>query len=127
MADWRVELSRAAYEAWNRGDLDAFVAVFDPDCVVHTAVGPEPYHGHEGVRAWAADILDSFGRFSLVTETIEVIGERGLALAWVELEGQTSGVALKQPLAHVAEFGDGRIRSLRTYLDHDEARRAATG
>ena len=43
-------------EAWNRSDVDAILALFDPECeVVFAPEVPEPgpFHGHAELRQWA--------------------------------------------------------------------------
>jgi ketosteroid isomerase-like protein len=59
MSRENVEVTRRAYAAYNRGDLDAVLATMHQDVVweenhpVFGFVGLDPvYAGHEGVRRW---------------------------------------------------------------------------
>jgi ketosteroid isomerase-like protein len=39
MSQENVELARKAFEAWNRGDVDAFVQTFDPNVELYLPEG----------------------------------------------------------------------------------------
>src|SRR2546430_934870 len=59
-----VEMHRRALEAFNAGDLEAFVALWDPEIEFHStfaAVGGARYHGHDGLRRWHRDLEDAWG------------------------------------------------------------------
>jgi ketosteroid isomerase-like protein len=49
MSEENVELVRAAFAAYNRGDLDALIQFYDPD-VVFEALFAGTRHGNEAVR-----------------------------------------------------------------------------
>jgi uncharacterized protein len=56
MSEENVEVVRAAYEAWNEGDMDAFRELYHPDIVMRAPEGwpePGPFVGREAVmRQW---------------------------------------------------------------------------
>ena len=52
MSQENVEIAKAAYEAWNAGDMDAFRELCDPDVIWRVAEGwpePGPYSGREAI------------------------------------------------------------------------------
>ena len=52
MSQENVEIVRAAFEAWNAGDMDAFRDVYDPDAILRIPEGwpePGPYVVREAV------------------------------------------------------------------------------
>src|SRR6476620_3416123 len=59
MSQENVEVISSMYRAWNGGDMDALVAVFDADVEVRPALSTflqsSVYRGHEGVLAWYAE------------------------------------------------------------------------
>ena len=68
MSQENVELVRAAYEAWNRGDMSALREAYDSGVVLRMVEGwpePGPYFGREAVmrqwqqqrETWDADAL----------------------------------------------------------------------
>jgi ketosteroid isomerase-like protein len=54
MSHENVELARRAYDALNRRDLDAFLALMDADVEAFPRVVAIEggFHGHEGIRRW---------------------------------------------------------------------------
>jgi ketosteroid isomerase-like protein len=127
VSDGGAQRAREVLEAWNRGDIDAVVAGFHPDCEIRTALllGSLPFRGHEGVRAWLAEINETFGRFRIEIDEVSSEGDRALALCRLDVEGQSSGAPLTQPVGYVADFEQGLVKVLTTFLDHDTARAAA--
>ena len=65
MSQENVEIVRAGYAAWNRQDLDQFLADVSPRVVFHTAgIFPshDPvYHGHDGIRNFWQIFHDAWG------------------------------------------------------------------
>ena len=59
MSQENVELARRAYDAFNRRDLDAFLAIADEEVEAESRLGAVEggYHGHEGLRRWWNDFL----------------------------------------------------------------------
>ena len=59
-----VELICRAYDAINRRDLDAMIALVDSDVectpLLLKLEGGVPYRGHEGVRSWWRDLFGAF-------------------------------------------------------------------
>jgi ketosteroid isomerase-like protein len=57
MSQENVELLHRAYDAFNRRDLDALLALCDPDVefISYTmqVERGDPYRGHDGVRSWS--------------------------------------------------------------------------
>jgi len=66
----------ASYEAFNAGDIDAFVAFYADDAV--EAIEPSPpfgtYVGHEEIRAWAEGLM-ALNAGMEVVEILEVEGD----------------------------------------------------
>jgi ketosteroid isomerase-like protein len=72
-----VELLYRGLDAFNRRDLDAYLALMDDDVeLIPRAValeGGNHYHGHDGVRRWWKDLFDVFPDF-----TAEAVGAQDL-------------------------------------------------
>jgi ketosteroid isomerase-like protein len=127
MSDADVQRMREAAAAFNRGEIDPILAAFHEGCEVHNVLvmGGGPYRGHEGVQEWMRDIRETFGRFQIEVEDVLEAPRGVLALCYLNAEGTSSGLQLRQPAGHLADFEDGRIRRLRVFLDHSAAREAA--
>ncbi len=55
MSEENVEVIRAAFEAWNAGDMDALRERLDPDIIWRPPEGwpePGPFVGREAVMRW---------------------------------------------------------------------------
>jgi ketosteroid isomerase-like protein len=63
MSKENVELYRRGIEAFNRRDLEAFLALAHPDVVGISrvlAIEGGSYRGHDGTREWWKELLDVF-------------------------------------------------------------------
>jgi uncharacterized protein (TIGR02246 family) len=102
------DLHRQFVEAFNAGDSDALVALFEPDAILVPAPGAQ-VTGHESIRAALAGFLALNGTMTL--ETRQVVASQDLALLqanWtltgtaadgtaVDLGGRSSEVVRRQP------------------------------
>jgi ketosteroid isomerase-like protein len=73
MSQENVELTRGVLDAFNRADLDAYVALMDEDVeAVPRMVGTfgQTVRGHEGIRRWWKDMVEVVP--DLAVEIVEV-------------------------------------------------------
>jgi hypothetical protein len=72
MSQENVELALRAYDAFNRRDWAAFVALIDDDVEIVTriAVIEGGRHGHDGMRGWWENMLTAFPDYD--TEVVDV-------------------------------------------------------
>jgi uncharacterized protein len=64
MSQRPVEILRAGFDAFNRGDYDSWLEAFSEDVAVHDlAETPDTgvFRGHAGVRAWLAKLQEAWG------------------------------------------------------------------
>ena len=117
MSQENVEIVRAAAEAWNRNDLEAWMQYFDPE--VRWSALMEEFRGHDGIRqAW-----QSFKDFELKPryDDIRDLGDSVLALGELTGTGRITGLNLRAEIAQLATFRAGRILSFRDFASHSEA------
>ena len=82
MSQENVELTRRAYEAFNRRDWAAFIALMDDGVEVGTrqvAIEGSYPRGHEGVRRWWNDLFDAFPDYTAAAEELRDLGDVTLA------------------------------------------------
>jgi ketosteroid isomerase-like protein len=105
-----VEVIRAGYDAYARGDVEGMLACLAPDVELTSAFGDvegRSYHGHEGIRAWLADVDDAWEEFALeVTDITEVGGERVVVELDVTARGR-SGVEVHTKLGALWSVREG--------------------
>ena len=85
------------------------------------------YAGREGIQVLPGGDLTAPGRRATGAVPIEFrdLGEQVLVLGRMEGRGTGSGVPVDAPLGMVFDFRGGKVSRARTYLDQDEALRAA--
>ncbi len=129
MADFQVnaELYRRGIEAFNRRDLEGFLALADPDVIGVSrvlAIEGGPYRGHDGVRDWWQALLDVFPDFF-----VEILWVReGGPVTVAELSNRALGegsAALEDLVWQLAEWREGRVVRWEIYQSEREALEAA--
>jgi ketosteroid isomerase-like protein len=132
MSQENMEIARRCFDAWNRDDLDAFLAEIDPAVVWHTAIEGSAegddmvYRGHNGVRqVWKDYRGDVFSRIELWDTELIDLGASVLRLGRLRVTGRASGVEIESEFAQHVLMRDGLIVSSRDYLSHAEALEAA--
>ena len=86
---------------------------------------PGPYHGHNGVRQWWADVADAFDGVRLQVMRIEGLDSRRVLTAQ-RLVGtfRLTGIELDVPWGSVISVRDGKILKAVGYISPSQARRA---
>lgn len=127
MSQENVELVYRAFDAFNRRDLDANLALMDDDVEsLPRAVAMEgSYHGHEGTRRWWEDLLDVFPDFTVQVVEVRDLGDVTLAALRVLGHGAGSDTPTEEAIWHVARWRRGKCIWWRTFSTSDEALEAA--
>jgi ketosteroid isomerase-like protein len=112
-------------EAFNARDIEALIALCDPDIEFHSAfaaVGGAIYHGHDGLRKWHRDLQDVWGpAIHTEPEAFFDLSGRMLTFYIYRARGQHSGAEVARPAAAVSTWRDGLMTYLKVYLDKAEA------
>lgn len=115
---------REFIRAFNERDLDAFVAVLDPEVELHTGRGLRK--GREAARVWATrapgGVQQTIELEQLYEDGTESGGGRAVALyrriwRWEE-DGSAAG---EEEMAALFELREGRILSWRPFEDREAA------
>ena len=126
MSRENVELVRAAWDAWAKGDLDAVFATYHPEIewdTTHFQDWPETgvYRRHDGVRRFFEDWLATWDSYEVRLEEAIEVGERVLTLYWQRGVGRGGGVPMEFRGAQVIAFRDGKIAVIDNYSDPSQA------
>ena len=117
----------AGYDAWNRGDRDAFLALLDPEIDIETS-GAFPdlapnYHGHERAAKFWSQMLEPWDDFHIEVERVEEEGDIAAAGIRFRARGHDSGVEVDMRFGSGIRVRDGLAielinrRSLEEVLD----------
>jgi ketosteroid isomerase-like protein len=79
------------------------------------------YHGHDGVRQFFRDFLESFERYEAHPEKIEEAGDRVLVRYRVSGRGKGSGVEVAMQRWNVYELRDGLVVRVEVFETEAEA------
>jgi ketosteroid isomerase-like protein len=122
-----VERAHRAYEAFNRRDLDAFLALVDPDVDFTTRFVERggSYHGHEGVRTWWDDLLRVFPDFRVEVVDVRDAADVTINALRVRGHGLDSATPFEESIWQVAEWRNAKVVSWRTYGSEAAALEAA--
>jgi ketosteroid isomerase-like protein len=127
MSEENVEVVRAASQAWNAGDMDAFREMHDPDVILRPEKDwpePGPYTGREAVMGFYQQLRETFD-----ADTLELVGEISHAgdrvvARWV-WHAQGHGPESNMELTTIFAVRNGKVREVEYFWDHDEALQAA--
>jgi len=111
MSRENVELLRKALDAYNRHDLDAFLALMQEDvrATPRMAAVEGAYEGHDGIRRWWESTLAAFTDFGSEVFEVRDLGNLTLAELHNRGRGVAGGTPVEQESWHVAEWRDGKI------------------
>ena len=126
MSQENVELVRAAFTAYNRGDLDALVEFYYPDVVFETLLlGTR--HGKEAVRLLYEENRETLSGYSI--DPIELIdaGDKVVAVVQVSGVGPASQIAAEDldRFALLFTIKNGRAVRQQTFRNREVALEAA--
>jgi uncharacterized protein (TIGR02246 family) len=128
MSRENVEVMREGIEAWNRGDRDAWLAVFAPDAQWHTTgrfADRGVYRGREALARYWSEFREDVENLSSSVSELRAIGDKVLVAATATGRGRRSKAAFEVPVWFVSTFRDGLVVSVETYDEADQALRAA--
>ena len=121
---------RAAFDAWNRGDIEGTLRFHRDDIVWRTSgVMPDldrAYEGKEEVRRFFRGFSEPWETISITLE--EILDERAgqlLVVARLVAKGR-EGIEVDMPFFHVYRFDDqAMLAEFNGFADESEARRWA--
>jgi ketosteroid isomerase-like protein len=124
-----LEAIRAGFDAFNRGDYEAWLRGYDEDVeFLDLAETPDTgvFRGHAGARAWLAKLQEAWGEgFQFEPRTITE-GD-GVVLVDTRAKGMGVGsaVPIEMTVYTVLRFRDQKIVWTRAFIDRADALEAA--
>jgi ketosteroid isomerase-like protein len=131
MSEENVEQQYRAADAFSRRDLDAFLAICDPEIVLisrHLDLeGSGHLRGHAAVRRWWESLLSVYPDFTSEIEDVRDLGDVTVARQAFRGEGVGSGAQMEQTQWQVTRWRNNRAiwwRSCATEADALEVARS---
>jgi ketosteroid isomerase-like protein len=127
MSQEGVELTYQAHDAFNRRDLDGFLALMDPDIRVFSAVAAVEggHQGHAGVRHWWESVTGGLIDFRTEVEEARNLGAVTVARVRVVGRGTGSETPFNQEAWQILHWREGKLVLWRTVRSESEALEAA--
>jgi uncharacterized protein len=127
MSEENVKVVRRGTDAWNRDDLDEWLAGFAQEAEWHTTglVDQKVYRGREGLARYWAEVREDLDEMNTSVSEIRAIGDHVLVAATLTGRGKRSKVPYKLPVWWVTTVRDGLAVRVESYLDPEQALEAA--
>ena len=129
MSQENVELLHRVNDAFNRRDLDAFLALnhaeveFTP---LNAALeGGGPYRGHDELRRWWRNLYEVFPDYGLTAQEVRQVGAVTVSRAHMSGQGIGSAAFTEQTIWQVAEWHDREMTRWCIFQNEAEALEAA--
>jgi ketosteroid isomerase-like protein len=121
-----VDVVRAFFDAYHRGDLERWRECLNPDVVLVEA-REFPGAGERYGRAAAMEAIADWGlvwsEMSFEADEFEESGARVLATGRMHTRGEGTGMVFENPAAFLFTVEDASIVRVEIFLDLEEARR----
>ena len=125
MSQENTELVRRGYEAYAQGDIEAALAMFDPDIQVEdhdrSLDTPSTYHGRDGFLSLFATVNEGFSDVQYTPEDLTGVGNQVLVEVRRTGRGRASGARVNERQFHVWDILESRAVRFQVYLDHTDA------
>jgi ketosteroid isomerase-like protein len=113
MSRENVELNYRSHDAFNRRDLEAYLALNDPDVEFtpyeRAVEGLGPYHGHDGVRGWWEEALEILPDLRVELDQVQDLGDLTLVRGRLRGQGAESGASFERTYWGLFHWHDKKI------------------
>lgn len=126
MRERNVDIVRTAIDAFNRGEVDAVLAMATEDIEVHASrdlANAGRFRGRRGFLDWLTQWLEAWDKFTVLLLDVEPVDDRHvLAMARQVGRGALSGIEIDMEVAQLFEVdSDGTIVRFQLHLRREEA------
>jgi ketosteroid isomerase-like protein len=125
MAGENAAIVRAAFEAFERGDVDGVLARCDENIVIRQAPElfdvPSTQHGHAGVLEAFAIWPEQWDDFHVDVVRIAEHGEQVLVTTVNRGRSKDTGIEVKTPFSFVFRLHGGKVTEWDIYLREEDA------
>jgi ketosteroid isomerase-like protein len=128
MSRENVEIVRAAFDAWNRGDHDTLLGLWDEEAdfyPLRAQLEGRAYHGRDGLRRFIVELAEDWEEVRFEVDEVREAGGQLVAFGRFLARGKASGIELNVPLGLVGVVRDKKVVYSRFFSDPADALAAA--
>ena len=128
MSQENIEIALAAVDAWNRGDRESWIALWDEEAEFYplrAQLEGEAYWGHEGMERFLSEVEEDWEDVRFEIDETRDAGEQLVGIGRFRARGRASGVDLNVPLGVVTRVRQGKIVYTRLFSEPAAALEAA--
>ena len=123
MSQENVDLTYRAYDAFNRRDLVAHLALMDDDvdAVPRAGLMEGSFHGHDQICRWWEKLFEVFPDFTIEVVEVHDLGDLTLAALRQRGRGAVSGLPSDDTVWHIARWRRGKCVSWASFKTREDA------
>jgi ketosteroid isomerase-like protein len=128
MSKENVEVVLAAFDAWNRGDHDAFMNLWDEEAEFwpfRAQLEGRAYRGRDGLCRFIAEVAEDWEELRFEVGEIRDAGEQMAGRGRFRARGKASGAEVDAPFGFVGGVRDRKVVYARFFSDPAQALEAA--
>jgi ketosteroid isomerase-like protein len=128
MSQADIEMLRAGYEAFNRGDWDAATRLAHPEFELQTAdraVNPGVYRGAEAARRFLVDLLEPFEEVVIEPEEFYERDDQIVVFLLARFRPTGSSAFVENRIGHLWTMREGKFVRLAIFPRREDALEAA--
>jgi ketosteroid isomerase-like protein len=117
---------RGLADAITRGDVDAAVALCDPDVEFASVLGlsGRAYRGHDGIREYFEDIQMAWQEWKVEVHRVVAAPDGRVAIVMtMHMRGKGSGTPLSERTGHIWTLRNGKLLRNQPFRDPKQALR----
>ena len=128
MSRENVEIALASLDAWNRGDREAWLALWDEDAEFYplrAQLEGQSYRGREGLDRFLSEMAEEWDDVRFEIDETRDAGEQVVGVGRFRARGRASGVDLNVPMGVLTRVRRKRIVYIRFFSEASDALEAA--
>ncbi len=128
MSQENVEIVRAAFDAFERGDTDGVLSLCDPEIEITQAAdllgAPQHHHGHAGVLEAVAVWVEQWDDYRIEVISMTDLGDQVMVKQMSRGRGKGTGIPVEMLFTFLFVVRAGKITEWRIFTREDEALKA---
>jgi ketosteroid isomerase-like protein len=124
-----VDLAHQAFAAINTRDLDALLALMDPEVVALPrilSVEGGALRGHDGIREWWESIFSVFPDFAMEVVAVRAVGEWTISEVRAHGRGEGSNLPFQDAIWVISRIQFGKAVRWQTFASEADAAEAVS-